>query len=394
MKVLVYTHEFPPFLGGLATTSLKLIEGLSDHVTSLIAVVPGYGPNQESIDDNLNCEIKRVPLLGIGYLRSIPFFQQFVGFFFLLYYLLVNKPDVVLFITEEAESVGGLVSNFVRFRSVVRVAGSGIVTCFHGSGFNKRILKYPMSTLYKKSNRVVAVSNYTKSLLEGIGVDDEKIRVIYNGVKSSLLESPVNKEKVKQLKKKYNINQKDKVIITIARVLPRKGQDHVIRALPDVLKKVPNLKYMVVGEGKYRQEFENLAKQLNVSNNVIFTGGVENSSIVDYLDLSDLFIMPNRAWNNKVEGLPNAIIEASARGKAVIAGNHSGSVEAVVHGETGLLVDSTDPEKIGDALIEILTDKKKLKEFGQNGKEFIRNNFREDIMIKNYINQIEEVADL
>ena len=115
---------------------------------------------------------------------------------------------------------------------------------------------------------------------------------------------------------------------------------------------------------------------------------------MDYLDLSDLFIMPNRAWNNKVEGLPNAIIEASARGKAVIAGNHSGSVEAVVHGETGLLVDSTDPEKIGDALIEILTDKKKLNEFGQNGKEFIRNNFREDIMIKNYINQIEEVAGL
>ena len=115
---------------------------------------------------------------------------------------------------------------------------------------------------------------------------------------------------------------------------------------------------------------------------------------MDFLDLSDLFVMPNRAWNNKVEGLPNAIIEASARGKAVIAGNHSGSVEAVVHGETGLLVDSTDPEKIGDAMTEILTDNHKLKEYGLKGKEFIRNNFREDIMIKNYINQIEEVADI
>lgn len=394
MKVLVYTHEFPPFLGGLATTSLKLVEGLSGQVASLVAVVPGYGPGQESIDRDLDCEIKRVPLLGIGYLRSIPFFQQIVGFFFLLYYILVNKPDVVLFITEEAESVGGLVSKFVKFRSVVRVAGSGIVTCFHGSSFNKRILKYPMTTLYKRSNRVIAVSNYTKSLLTGIGVDDEKIRVVYNGVKSSMLEGPVDKEKVKQLKKKYGIGMKDKVIITIARVLPRKGQDYVIKALPDVLKKVPNLKYMVVGEGKYRQEFENLAVNLNISSNVIFTGGVKNTSIKDFLDLSDLFIMPNRAWNNKVEGLPNAIIEASARGKAVIAGNHSGSVEAVVHGETGLLVDSTDPGKIGDALIEILTNKKKLDEFGRNGREFIRNNFRQDIMIKNYFNQLEEVADL
>ena len=394
MKVLVYSHEFPPFLGGLATTSMKLVEGLSSQVSCLVAIVPSYGSNQEIIDNKLNCEIKRVPLLGSRYIRSIPFFQQFLGFFFLFYHLVVIKPDVVLFITEEAESVGGLVSIFVEFRSVVRVAGSGIVTCFHGSDFNKRILKYPMSTLYKKSNRIIAVSNYTKSLLEGIGVDDKKIRVIYNGVKSSMLESPVNKDKVEFLEKKYKINKEDKVIITIARVLPRKGQDHVIRALPGVLKKVPNLIYMIVGEGKYRQEFEKLAVQLNVSSHVIFTGGVENSSIVDFLDLSDLFVMPNRAWNNKVEGLPNAIIEASARGKAVIAGNHSGSVEAVVHGETGLLVDSTDPEKIGDAMTEILTDNHKLKEYGLKGKEFIRNNFREDIMIKNYINQIEEVADI
>ena len=360
MKLLVYSHEFPPFLGGLATTSLKLVEGLSSRVNSLIAIVPSYGSNHDNIDKNLKCEIKRVPLLGNSFLRSVPFFQQFLGFFYLLYNIVVIKPDVVMFITEEAESVGGLVSYFVDFRSVVRVAGSGIVTCFHGTAINKRILKYPMSTLYKKSNRVIAVSNYTKSLLEGIGVDDEKIRVVYNGVNKFMLESPVNKENIGLLQKKYKIKKDDKVIITIARVLPRKGQDNVIRALPGVLKKVPNLIYMVVGEGKYRKEFEKLAAQLNVSSNVIFTGGVENRSIKDFLDSSNLFIMTNRAWNNKVEGLPNAIIEASARGKAVIAGNHSGSVEAVIHGETGLLVDSTDPEKIEEALVELLTDDKKL----------------------------------
>jgi len=394
MKLLIYTHEFPPFLGGLATTSMKLVEGLSGHADSLIAIVPGYGSNQEIIDNRLNCEIIRVPLLGSRYIKSIPFLQQVMGFFFLYYHIVKNKPDVVLFITEEAESVGGMVSYFTGFKSVVRVAGSGIVTCFHGKAFNKRILRHPMSTLYKKTNRVIAVSNYTKSLLEGIGVDDNKIRVIFNGVNSLLLEEPVNTGNTEILRKRYGIDKEDNVIITIARVLPRKGQDHVIRSLPGVLKKVPNLKYLVVGEGKHRQEFEKLANQLGVRSNVIFTGGVENKSVVDFLDLSDLFIMPNRAWNNKVEGLPNAIIEASARGKAVIAGNHSGSVEAVVHKETGLLVDSTDPEKIGEAITELLTDKDKLNEYGEKGKIFIRNNFREDLMIKNYFNLIEEVADL
>ena len=394
MKVLVYTHEFPPFLGGLATTSLKLVKGLSHGKNSLIAVVPGYGPDQEKIDRELDCEIKRVPLLGRSYIRSIPFLQQIIGFFFLSYHIVMNKPDVVLFITEEAESVGGLVSKFIQFRSVVRVAGSGILTCFHGRGFTKRVLKYPMSTLYEKSERVIAVSNYTRSLLEGIDVDTKKIRVIYNGVKSSFLENPVNTEKVKLLRNKYGISDDDSVMVTIARVLPRKGQDHVIRSLPGVLREVPNLKYLVVGEGKYRQDFEKLAESLGVGNHVVFTGGVENSSVIDYLDLSDLFIMPNRAWNNKVEGLPNAIIEASARGKAVIAGNHSGSVEAVLHGKTGFLVDSTKPEKIGEAITGILSDKKKLVKFGENGRELIRSNFQEDIMIQNYIALLEEVAGL
>lgn len=393
MKVVVYTHEFPPFLGGLATTSLKLVEGLSTGSDRLIAVVPGYGENDDKIDRSLDCEIKRVPFLGRGYIRSIPFLQQIIGFFFLSYTLSVNKPDLVLFVTEEAESVGGLVSFFTRFRSVVRVAGSGIVTCFHGKALNKRILKYPMNTLYKKSEKIIAVSNYTKSLLTGIGVNEGKIRVIYNGVKSTFLESAVNKGNVDSLKNKYGINEKDAVIITIARVLPRKGQDYVIRALPEVIKKVPDIKYLVVGEGKYLEEFKTLADQLGVGGNVIFTGGVDNSNIIDYLDLSDLFIMPNRAWNNKVEGLPNALIEAAARGKAVIAGNHSGSVEAVRHGETGLLVDSEVPEKVGDALIEMLTDKDKLKKYGENGRQFVRNNFREEMMIENYIKLIKEVAE-
>ena len=375
MKVLLYSHEFPPFLGGLATTSLKLAEGISNKGNDLTALVPSYGGEQKAFDDASDFNIKRIPLLGNKLVKGIPFVPQIIGFFFLAYYLKKIRPDVVLFVTEEAESVGGLVSNFISFRSVVRVAGSGIVTCFHGSSFHKSILKYPMSTLYKKTDRVVAVSNYTKSLLEDIGVNSGKIRVIYNGVYSSLLTDPVNIDSVESLRQKYGIEKTDRIIVTIARVLPRKGQDNVIRSIPKILEEVPGLKYLVVGEGKYKKDFEQLADDLGVADKVIFTGGVENSRINDYLDLSDIFIMPNRLWNNKVEGLPNAIIEASARGLPVIAGNHSGSVEAVVHGETGFLVEAEDPEKIGEALIELLTDKEKLESFGKNGKQFIKNNF-------------------
>ena len=150
----------------------------------------------------------------------------------------------------------------------------------------------------------------------------------------------------------------------------------------------------MVGEGKYKNAFKELSQQLNIEENVIFTGGVNNSDIIDYLDSSDLFIMTNREWNNKVEGLPNAIIEASSRGLPVIAGNHSGSREAVLNGETGFLVDSRNVDEISDAIIEILTDNKKKNDFGSNGKNFVINQFRESMMIENYVDVIQEVAGI
>ncbi|MEZ4547868.1 MAG: glycosyltransferase [Thermodesulfobacteriota bacterium] len=119
------------------------------------------------------------------------------------------------------------------------------------------------------------------------------------------------------------------MLITVARVLPRKGQDTVIKALPAVLAEFPDTYYMIVGDGRYAQNFKELAESMGVSERVIFTGGVGHADVIDYFDLSDAFIMPNRYWNNKIEGLPNVLLEASARGKPVIAGNHGGSVEAV-----------------------------------------------------------------
>ncbi|NIP30179.1 MAG: glycosyltransferase [Candidatus Dadabacteria bacterium] len=394
MKILIYSHEFPPYLGGLATSSLKLVKGIASHSHEVVALVPDYGSSQLEVDKNLDCKVVRVPLLGNKILRGIPFFQQITGFFALLYVLMKEKPSIVLFITEEAESVGGLVSKFIDFKSVVRVAGSGILTCFKGNSFTKGLLKYPMSSLYKKSERIIAVSNYTKSLLQEIGVEDSKIRVVYNGVNDQLLKDKKNSEDINKLKSELGITNEDKVMVTIARVLPRKGQDYVIKALPKVLRILPSVKYLVVGEGKYKNRFEELSRELNLENNVIFTGGIENSKIKNYLDISDLFIMTNREWNNKVEGLPNAIIEASSRGLPVIAGNHSGSREAVLNRRTGILVDSRNVDEISSAILEILMDNQKMIDFGLNAKSFVSDNFREDMMIQNYVKVIAEAAGI
>lgn len=392
MKVLIYTHEFPPFLGGLATTSLKLARGLSASGIETVVLAPSYGVKDSGTDSKLGCRVIRARGLGSKWIKSLPYAQILLGLFSLLSALRRERPEVVLFITEEAEAAGGLVP-VISFTPVVRVAGSGITTCFYGKKLAKRLMKYPMRRLYKKAGGIVAVSRNTKGLLESVGVPGGSITVIYNGVGEGMLSKAPDDGKIKALRMKHGIGESSPVIITIARVLPRKGQDMVIRALPLVKKEFPGVVYVVVGEGRFKRKFAGLAEESGVGGSVIFTGGVGHEEIIDYLDMSDVFVMPSRDWDSKVEGLPNALLEASARARPVIAGKRGGSAEAVSDGITGILVDPESAAEIAAATVSLLKDPVKARLMGENGRKMVKEKHTESGMIKNYVDVLKGAID-
>ncbi len=385
MKILIYTHEYPPFLGGLATTSYKLATGLASRDDMEIFILaPSYGTGDKNVDKEFGDRILRVPLLKTKITKFIPFLLYLISSIFFYTSLKKIKPDIVLFITEEAEATGGIVSIFCEFTSIARVAGSGITTCFLGNKPFKKLLKYPIARLYKISKKIIAVSNYSKDLLLQIGINREKIIVINNGISEELISKSPESEKLTELKKMYSIKSDEKILLTIARILPRKGQDNVIKALKLVDKQYSNFKYLIVGTGRYENEFRDLARSLGLEDKVIFTGGVDHSEIIYLLDICDVFILANRNWNNKIEGLPNAVLEASARAKPVIVGNYSGSVESVIDGKTGLLVDSDNIIKVSQSILNLFSDRHKSSKFGKEGKKMIESRFTEEIMIDKY----------
>lgn len=391
MKILIYTHEFPPFLGGLATTSYKLSNGMAESEMDVVVLAPAYSSEDKNVDDKLQCKVLRIPGLGKKWVKKIPFLATIQGLIYLIKTVKNENPDSVLFITEEAEVVGGLLPAF-NFNPIVRIAGSGITTCFYGKNFFKRLLRYPMKRLYDNASLIIAVSNNTKELVQSVGVSEEKIEVVYNGVEDYMLSDEPDIKAVKEIRSKYGIEDDDKVLVTIARVLPRKGQDTVIKALPEVLKEFPNLKYVVVGEGRYKQNFSDLANDIGVGKNVIFTGGVAHNQTINFFDMADIFIMPNRDWNNKIEGLPNALIEASARSKPLIAGNHGGSKEAVINNKTGLLVNPQSVNEVAGAILSVLNDKELASDMGKLGRVNIINKHTEESMINGYISAIKKAS--
>ncbi|MEV0384429.1 glycosyltransferase family 4 protein [Nonomuraea sp. NPDC050643] len=160
------------------------------------------------------------------------------------------------------------------------------------------------------------------------------------------------------------------VVVCVSRLVPRKGQDRLIRAWPQVLRAVPEAVLLLVGGGPHRGALERLA---GGRESIRFTGTVPAASLPGYYAAADVFAMPCRTrWKGvDVEGLGIVFLEASATGLPVVAGASGGAPDAVRQGETGLVVNGEEPGEIASAVVELLTDPEKARKMGAAGRDWI-----------------------
>ena len=176
------------------------------------------------------------------------------------------------------------------------------------------------------------------------------------------------------------------VIISVGRLVHRKGQDKLISALPEIKTSVPNVHLVLVGVGPHQEYLEKLALKLNVSDCVTFIGRINYAELPKYICLGDIFAMPSRSrfFGLEVEGLGIVYLEASACGLPVVGGKSGGAPDAVLVGETGVVVDGTNPSEIADACIELLNNPELCALMGANGRAWIIENWRWEIWATRY----------
>jgi phosphatidylinositol alpha-1,6-mannosyltransferase len=238
----------------------------------------------------------------------------------------------------------------------------------------------PQGTGYLNKSRVealmsasalVAVSSFTKNKLVTLGVPADRITVITNGVDTHRFQPGMRCEEI--IDRHGLMNRR--ILLTLARLDERKGQDMLIQALPQIRAAVPDVVYMVVGEGSYENTLRRLVAKLHLEEVVIFTGAVSNEEVADYYRSCDIYAMPNRTTEDgDTEGFGLVFLEAGACGKAVIGGNAGGVPDAIVHEKTGLLVDGNSPEAIAASCIRLLTETELREKFAANGLANARNN--------------------
>ncbi len=253
--------------------------------------------------------------------------------------------------------------------------------------------------LSRLTTRFVAVSHAVKRYFVRVkGISEDKIVVIHNGRDLGRFRpyEPSRIERLKQTMGLGNGSASGGIVTVIGRLHEQKGHCYFIESLPHVLREHPQIQVLIVGDGLLRANLKQQAKDLNITNNITFTG--YKSNIHDWIAVSDIVVLPS-LW----EGLPLVLIEASAMGRAIVATDVDGSPEVVIHEETGLIVPPRNPGEIGRAINRLLADRHLREEVGRRGSRFVAETFHvqtqiektqalyEDLLKQNPINYTSEL---
>ncbi|MEV1024085.1 glycosyltransferase family 4 protein [Streptomyces sp. NPDC050264] len=170
---------------------------------------------------------------------------------------------------------------------------------------------------------------------------------------------------------RHGIGEREPVVLCAARLVPRKGQDTLVEALPMVRRVVPGARLLLVGAGPYERRVRQLAAKHGVLDAVVFAGGRAHAELPGYYAAADVFAMPcrTRRAGLEVEGLGIVFLEAAAAGLPVIAGNSGGAPETVREGESGYVVDGRSPAAVADRVVRLLLDRELAREMGAKGRD-------------------------
>lgn len=218
-----------------------------------------------------------------------------------------------------------------------------------------------------KADAIIAISQNTKQEIVRLGLKPEKVIIIHPAVNPERFHPQIDGS---QVVTRHHLQEK-RVILTVARLVERKGIDVVIRAMPRMLEAVPGAVYLIIGTGPYQEKLERLARESGLEGRVIFAGHIPDEELPYYYGACDVFVLVSRtlADREEMEGFGIVYLEAGACGKPVIGGRGGGTSEAIEDGVTGLLVDPLDVNEVANAIVRVLEDEELAKRLGENGRE-------------------------
>lgn len=359
--IAIFTEDFPPCTGGIAQWAFSIAVELCKAYEPVIVYTKRKWVARQLIHENQPYQLMK--MWGHDWSKYRTLYSRYYSWRFLREY-----PEPIIFTT-----TWGLAQSIYKFKKKMYFK---LVTVAHGLDVTKKVSQKVQKNMEKtlsNADCIIAVSHFTKKrILEKISIDPYKIRVIPNGLDLNLF-YPIGD--VSNLREELGLKPDMRIILTLARVIERKGHDVVIRALQKVLRKYPDTVYIIAGpwQGRVIEELKQLVEDLDLTGHVLFTGYIEDGKLLQYYNLADVYIMVSRELTDKgdTEGFGITFLEANACAKPVIGSFSGGIPDAVIDGETGFLVDPLDTSKIAGRIIELFDNPALSVQLGRNGRSRI-----------------------
>jgi phosphatidylinositol alpha-1,6-mannosyltransferase len=361
-RILLVTNDFPPRRGGIQAYLENLVGHLVQDGTHTLTV---YAPKWKGSDDYDRAaayEVVRHP--GTLMLPVPPVASRMRT--------LIERHD--------AETVWfGAAAPLALMAPIARDAGAArVLASTHGHEVGWSMLPVARTALRRigsGTDVVTYISRYTRGRFASAFGRDAALEHLPPGVDTDRF-APDEVARA-ELRARYGLGQRP-VVVCVSRLVPRKGQDMLIRAMPAIRQRVPGAALVIVGGGPYRTSLRRLAHSFGVAEHVVFTGGVPGAELPAHHAMADVFAMPcrTRGAGLDVEGLGIVYLEASATGVPVVAGRSGGAPETVRDGETGVVVDGWDVGAIAATVSDLLAEPARAARMGEAGRRWVVDNWQ------------------
>ncbi len=362
----IVTLDFPPLQdGGIARWMDELARGLVEVGAPTTVLTRGRKPPALAHDATHPAPVTRLP--GHGWVRRAPLYLRLYAPF-----LGALRGAVVHAATWAMAA---------PLAPTVRRRGGHLVVYVHGLELVEGP-DAPRRATLAAADLVVANSRHVAALAVQAGAEAARVHVVAPAIDPARV-TPDGPD----LRARWGVGERP-VILTLGRLVERKGQDTVIAALPALVRARPDLVYVIAGQGPDRARLEAHARALGVEAHVRFVGFVAEAELAAAYRSADLYVMVARASAHDLEGFGITYLEANAAGRAVVAGRSGGVEDAVADGETGVLVEPTSIDETAAAIGALLADPARRAALGAQGRARVEQALSRAVMARRVLDLV------
>ncbi|MCK4249144.1 MAG: glycosyltransferase family 4 protein [Candidatus Omnitrophica bacterium] len=366
-------------LGGAQENTLFTVEGLNkDEYEVTLATGPAIGPEGSLVQRAGQADINLVIIPQMR--RAVNPVLDLISFFKLYGLIKKNKYAIVHTHSSKAGILGRWAAKLAKTRVIIHT--------IHGLPFYKYQNK-SLNWLYiflekitaKITHKIIVVADaMTQQCLDVKIAGADKFITIHSGIEiEKFANSTID---IRQLKVRLGIPPEALVIGKIARLSPMKGHEYLIEAAREVVKKIPQTRFLLVGDGILREDLMNQIQQAGLKNNFVFTGLIAPEKIPEVIQAMDILVHVSLR-----EGLARALPQALASAKPVISFDVDGAREVVINDKTGYLIPAKDKTLLAEKMIYLLSNPETACKMGSAGQELVEKSFK----VENMVSDIEEV---